>query len=191
MTGYRKLMKKVLLVLMFILCLGVSQAQAADFSKYSNDYKVKAALEVLENIGSNDVFARLNQNKMKIMFYDLSSIDYSYSNHYAVASTDENGENYILINEKFKNSPKEAIACLIAHESVHVLPKATLEEEVRATTTEVQTWLKVADRVSNSNDKLVQREMKLADNYRLSTPSNNTIANAIASNSFYRNQFGL
>lgn len=111
--------------------------------------------------------------------------------HYAVASTDENGENYILINEKFKNSPKEAIACLIAHESVHVLPKATLEEEVRATTVEVQTWLKVADKVSNSNDKLVQREMKLADNYRLSTPSNNTIANAIASNSFYKNQFGL
>ena len=51
--------------------------------------------------------------------------------------------------------------------------------------------MKVADKVSNSNDKLVQREMKLADNYRLSTPSNNTIANAIASNSFYKNQFGL
>lgn len=184
-------MKKLLLVLTFILCLGVSQAQAADFSKYSNDYKVKAALEVLENIGSNDVFARLDKNKIKIMFYDLSSIDYSYSNHYAVASTDENGENYILINEKFKNSPKEAVACLIAHESVHVLPKATLEEEVRATTTEAETWLKVADRVTNTNDKLVQREMRLADNYRLSTPSNNKITQAIASNSFYKSQFSL
>ena len=184
-------MKKILLVLAFIFFLGINQAQAADFSRYTDDYKVQAALGVLENIGSNDVFTRLNQNNMKIMFYDLSSIDYSYSNHYAVASTDENGENYILINEKFKNSPKEAIACLIAHESVHVLPKATLEEEVRATTTEVQTWFKVCDKVAVSDDKLVQREMRLADNYKLSTPNNNTIANAIASNSFYKSQFNL
>lgn len=181
-------MKKLLLVLMFIMFLGVNQAQAVDFSKYSDDYKVKNALEVLENIGSNDVFERLDKNKIKIMFYDLSMIDYSYSKHYAVASTDENGENYILINATFKNSPKEAIACLIAHESVHVLPRATLEEEVRATTTEIQTWLKVCDKVANVNDKLVQREIKLADNYKLSTPNNNLIAQAIASNSFYKTQ---
>ena len=119
------------------------------------------------------------------MFYDLTMIDYSYANHYAVASTDENGENFILINSKFQNSPKEAIACLIAHESVHVLPQATMAEEVQATTVEVQTWLKVRANVTNTNDKLVQREMKLADNYEA---DNNRIAQAIASNSFYQAQ---
>ena len=101
------------------------------------------------------------------------------------ASTDENGENFILINSKFQNSPKEAIACLIAHESVHVLPQATMAEEVQATTVEVQTWLKVRANVTNTNDKLVQREMKLADNYEA---DNNRIAQAIASNSFYQAQ---
>lgn len=165
--------------------LGVNQAQAANVSKYSDDYKVQAALTVLENIGSNDVFTRLDKNQVKIMFYDLTMIDYSYANHYAVASTDENGENFILINSKFQNSPKEAIACLIAHESVHVLPQATMAEEVQATTVEAQTWLKVRANVSNTNDKLVQREMKLADNYEA---DNNRIAQAIASNSFYQSQ---
>ena len=178
-------MRKVLVVLMFIMFLGVNQAQAANVSKYSDDYKVQAALTVLEKIGSNDVFTRLDKNQVKIMFYDLTMIDYSYANHYAVASTDENGENFILINSKFKNSPKEAIACLIAHESVHVLPQATMAEEVQATTVEAQTWLKVRANVTNTNDKLVQREMKLADNYEA---DNNKIAQAIASNSFYQAQ---
>ena len=178
-------MRKVLVVLMFIMFLGVNQAQAANVSKYSDDYKVQAALTVLENIGSNDVFTRLDKNQVKIMFYDLTMIDYSYANHYAVASTDENGENFILINSRFQNSPKEAIACLIAHESVHVLPQATMAEEVQATTVEVQTWLKVRANVTNTNDKLVQREMKLADNYEA---DNNRIAQAIASNSFYQAQ---
>ncbi len=178
-------MRKVLVVLMFIMFLGVNQAQAANVSKYSDDYKVQAALTVLENIGSNDVFTRLDKNQVKIMFYDLTTIDYSYANHYAVASTDENGENFILINSKFQNSPKEAIACLIAHESVHVLPQATMAEEIQATTVEAQTWLKVRANVTDTNDKLVQREMKLADNYEA---DNNRIAQAIASNSFYQAQ---
>ena len=178
-------MRKVLVVLMFIMFLGVNQAQAANVSKYSDDYKVQAALTVLENIGSNDVFTRLDKNQVKIMFYDLTMIDYSYANHYAVASTDENGENFILINSKFQNSPKEAIACLIAHESVHVLPQATMAEEIQATTVEAQTWLKVRANVTDTNDKLVQREMKLADNHEA---DNNRIAQAIASNSFYQAQ---
>lgn len=178
-------MRKVLVVLMFIMFLGVNQAQAANVSKYSDDYKVQAALTVLENIGSNDVFTRLDKNQVKIIFYDLTMIDYSYANHYAVASTDENGENFILINSKFQNSPKEAIACLIAHESVHVLPQATMAEEIQATTVEAQTWLKVRANVTDTNDKLVQREMKLADNYEA---DNNRIAQAIASNSFYQAQ---
>lgn len=178
-------MRKMLLVLMFIMFLSVNQAVAANVSKYSDDYKVQSALEVLNKIGSEDVFARLDKTQSKIMFYDLTMIDYSYANHYAVASTDENGENFILINSKFQNSPKEAIACLIAHESVHVLPQATMAEEVQATTVEAQTWLKVGGNVTNTNDKLVQREMKLASNYQA---DNNRIAQAIASNSFYQTQ---
>ena len=41
-------------------------------------------------------------------------------------------ELYLLI-QLIKNAPIEQIACLIAHESCHVLRKATLEEETTAT----------------------------------------------------------
>lgn len=181
-------MKKLVLCLIFIVLFSVNQAFAINFSKYSDDYKIQSALEVLNNIGSNDVFERLDKTKSKIIFYDLTMIDYAYANFYAVASTDEYGENYILINSKFKNSPKEAIACLIAHESVHILPQATLQEEVQATTVEAQTWLKVCKNVKNTNDKLVEREIKLARNYKESTPNNNLITQAISSNRFYKSQ---
>lgn len=184
-------MKKVLLIIaLFLLCS--CSVQAANFSNYTTDSKIISALNVLENIGANDVFTRLNQNSEKIMFYDLSLIDTSYAKDYAISSTDENGQNFILINSKFENSPREAIACLIAHESVHVLPRATLDEETRATTTEAQTWLKVKQGVSqSSNDDLVKRETKLANLYESSTHGENLIKRSIENNSFYQQQLAM
>lgn len=185
-------MKKILLVIMALFVLSINQVQAANFNKYSDDSKITAALSVLENIGSADVFARLDKSSAKIVFYDLTLMSYSYANDYAVSSTDENGNNYILINEKFRNSPKEAIASLIAHESVHQLPHATLDEEVRATTTEAQTWIKLQNNANlNVSDALVNRENKLAKMYKMSTPDENLIKESIANNSFYQQQLAL
>lgn len=185
-------MKKVLLVVMALFLLCANKALASNFSKYSDDSKVISALNVLENVGESDVFSRLDKSSTKIIFYDLSLMSFSYAKHYAVSSTDENGNNYILINERFRNAPKEAIACLIAHESVHVLPQATLAEEVSATTKEAQTWLKVRSAVGvTSTDDLVKRENKLALLYESSTPSENLIKNSIANNSFYQQQLAM
>lgn len=184
-------MKKILwlIIALFLLCF--NQVSAASFDKYSDDVKVINALKVLENIGSNDVFERLDKGSVKIMFYDLTLMSFSYAKHYAVSSTDESGNNYILINEKFRNSPTEAIACLIAHESVHQLPQATLDEEVRATTTEAKTWIKLGSAITNSNDALVNRENKLAMMYKSSTSSENLIKESIENNSFYQKQLAM
>jgi hypothetical protein len=185
-------MKKVLLVIMALFVLSFNKVQASNLNNFSDDSKIISALSVLENIGSDDVFTRLGKSSTKIIFYDLTLISYSYAKHYAVSSTDENGNNYILINEKFRNAPKEAIACLIAHESVHQLPQATLEEEVKATTTEAQTWLKVKNSVSpDVSDALINRENKLANLYKTSTPSDNLIKDLIANNSFYQQQLAM
>lgn len=168
-------------------------AQATNMNKYSDNGKIESALNILESINANDVFNRLDNGSIKIMFYDLSLIDYSYAKHYAVSSTDENGNNYILINERYQNAPAEAIASLIAHESVHVLPQATMDEEVQATTTEARTWLRLKDRVSsdyNSNE-LVKRENNLGIMYQASTGSSNLIKASIASNSFYQQQLAM
>lgn len=187
-------MKKILVVVMALFVLSFNQAYAkgSDLSRFSDDSRVISALEVLQNVGSDDVFSRLDKSGTKIIFYDLSLMSFSYAKHYAVSSTDENGNNYILINEKYRNSPKEAVACLIAHESVHVLPQANLDEEVRATTTEAQTWMKLKDSVSNqSGDDLVVRENKLANMYRASTSGQNLIRESIANNSFYQQQLAM
>lgn len=185
-------MKKFLLVVTAIFLLSANCVYAKDLYKYSNDTKVTDALEVLESIGANDVFSRLDKNEFKIMFYDLSLMDFSYAKHFAVSSTDENGNNYILINERFRYSPKEAIACLIAHESVHVSPQATLNEETRATTEEAQTWIKLRGRVSTSEENtLIARENKLARLYQSSTTGNDLIRESIAGNSFYQQQLAM
>lgn len=186
-------MKKVLLVVMALFVLSINKVQASDFYKYSDDSKINAALEVLQNIGSNDVFSRLDKSETKIIFYDLSLMSYSYAKDYAISSTDESGNNYILINEKFKSAPKEAIACLIAHESIHTLAHPTLDEEVRATTTEAITWIKVRNQaaMSDSNNALVTRENKLANLYKSSAPGENLIKNLIANNSFYQQQLAM
>lgn len=179
-----------LVVLMFLL--SVNKVLAVDFNNYTDDVKIISALEVLNNVGSKDVFDRLNKSSTRIIFYDLSLMSFSYANHYAVSSTDESGNNYILINEKFRNSPKEAIACLIAHESVHQLSHATMDEEVKATTAEAQTWLKLQDGVKvNSNDQLVNRENKLARMYKMSTAHQDLIRESIANNAFYQQQLAM
>lgn len=185
-------MKKIIGLVTLMFLLSVSKVQAVDFNNYSDDAKVLSALEVLDNIGSSDVFDRLDKSSTRIIFYDLSLMSFSYAKHYAVSSTDDSGNNYILINEKYRNAPKEAIACLIAHESVHQLEHATLDEEVKATTVEAQTWLKLAGRVDvNVNDALVNRENKLASMYKMSISRQNLIRESIASNNFYKQQLAL
>ncbi len=185
-------MKKMFLVLTALFVLSINQAFAYNLNNFSDDTKVISALKVLENTGSDDVFSRLEKSKTRIIFYDLTLISYSYAKHYAVASTDENGNNFILINEKFKSSPKEAIACLIAHESVHQLSQATLDEETLATKTEAQCWLKLKDYVNASyQDDLVNRLNKLATMYNNSNPSQDLIKISIMNNSFYKEQLAL
>lgn len=183
-------MKKFIGLVMLMFLLSVSKVQAVDFNNYTDDAKISSALELLDGIGSNDVFDRLDNSSTRIIFYDLSLMSYSYAKHYAISSTDESGNNYILINEKYRNSPTEAIACLIAHESVHQLSHATLDEEVRATTVEAQIWLRLGG-ISNTGDALVSRENKLARMYKMSTQRQNLIKESIASNSFYQQQLAL
>ncbi len=172
---------------MFILFLSINTSDAYDLNKMSDNSKIISALKVLEENNQTDVLTRLNKHKIKIMFYDLSMISYTYSKHYAVASTDEYGDNYILINTNLSSSPKEALACLIAHESVHELAQATHEEEVRATTTEAKTWMLLKDKVSEKyeNDILVKRLNNLL---AMHETGNNLISKAISNNAFYQKQ---
>ncbi len=186
LLGYFK-MKKLITALILMFFLSVNAAYAYDINNISDNTRIISALKILEDNNQTDVLARLNKHKVKIIFYDLSLLSYSYAKHYAVASTDEYGDNYILINSNLSSSPKEALACLIAHESVHELEHATYEEEVRATITEAKTWLLLKDKVSGKyeNDILVKRLNNLL---AMHETGDNLIAKAISNNAFYQKQ---
>jgi len=172
-----------------ILCF-CAGANAANLDKITKDAKLKDALIILEQNGSEHLVNSLEKNKVQVRFYDLSSLSFDYAKHYAMRADTVDGKQYILINNRFENAPIEAIACLVAHESMHNLPNATFAEEVMATTVEATTWIKIRNNVDyeNSNNALVKRLNRNADRYLSSV---NGIAEAISQNSTYRKQFNL
>ena len=181
-------MKNVLVAVLVFFTLTITQAFAYNLKNFSNDTKILAAMELLEQKGEYDVFANLQKNSVKIKFYSLSM-----SNVYAANAYDEFGRRVILINSVYKNAPVEQIACLIAHESCHTARKATLDEETTATSKEAACWTKLRKtNVTYPETKLTKRLDKVAGLYVASNQDgNNYIQDKIASSSFYKAQFNL
>ena len=156
---------------------------------FSQDEDIRDALKLLKNIGADAVFENLQSNSVKIIFYDLSMIKYSYSNCYAINSVDNWGERYILINSKYRRASKEELACLIAHESFHKGKVATMSEETLATQKEAYYWsiLKVPGKIYNQT-ALTNRLNKLACLYNDSSENENLIERRIQNSKFYQEQ---
>ncbi len=181
-------MKKALVVIFVFFALTISQAFAYNVESFSNDTTIISAMKLLEKNGEYDVFANLKKNSVKIKFYNLSG----YGTVYAANTYDNYGRRVILINSTYKNAPIEQIACLIAHESCHVLRKATLEEETTATQKEAACWAKLKNNsVTYPDTKLTKRLNKISNLYLASSDGNNYIQDKIASSSFYKTQFGM
>lgn len=183
-------MKNAFVAMFVFMFLTISQAFAYNMSDFSSDSTIISAMQLLEANGENEVFANLKKNAVKVKFYNLSIYG---QNVYAANTYDNNGRRVILINSIYKNAPVEQIACLIAHESCHVLRKATLEEETIATSKEAACWAKLKnDAVTYPETKLTKRLDKIAGLYIASTQDgNNYIEDKIASSSFYKAQFGI
>ncbi len=173
---------------MALFVLSINTAFAANVNSYSQDAKIRSALALLDKNGAVEVFDNLDFQKAQVMFYDFSLISFSQAKHYAMKAKNGN-KNYILINSRYKNAPVEAVACLIAHESFHKLPKATFEEEVTATTQEAAYWMKLGNKSKDyGDDPLVSRLNGLSDLYSASGGRNNLIKEKIANSSFYQTQ---
>ena len=185
-------MKRFILTVLCTLFISVSPALAYNMNHFTKDFKVSDALVLLERAGADEVFDNLQENSVKIMFYDLSLLSYSYRYHYAINGENNMGERYILINTRYKNCSTEEIACLIAHESCHKAKVATLAEETLATQTEAKYWLKLkkTNKVYNESD-LKDRLDNLAYLYSHSDKNNNKIEERIANSDFYRSQLSL
>ncbi|MCM1265999.1 MAG: hypothetical protein NC200_07355 [Candidatus Gastranaerophilales bacterium] len=184
--------KRVLLVIACLFVMVSNQVSAANVRNFSDDEQIRAALTLLNNIGAEDVFDNLQENSVKIKFYDLSQLSYEYKNHFATNSTDVWGNRYILINTKYKNAPTEQIACLIAHESCHKGSVATLEEETTATRKEAQYWtILKKHNVAYVDSALLQRLESLKNLESSTTVSHDYIQERISNSSFYQNQLAV
>ena len=185
-------MKKFVVLFTAFVFLTLNQAFAYRAADFSSDAKIIAAINLLEQTGETDVLRNLKRNAVRISFDDLTSYTYNANKAFALSTYNRYGTRVIMINSLYKNAPVEQIACLVAHESMHVKRVADLEEETIATQKEAATWtrLKVASK-TYPDTKLTRRLDKLSNMYLASSEGNNIIQSKIASNGFYRAQLGL
>ena len=186
------MLKRVLVLLACLFVLSSSAVSAMNVKYFSEDLKIREALAMLDDIGAKEIFDNLQENSVKIQFYDITQISYSYSRHFAMNTTDTWGNRYILINSRYKNAPTEQIACLIAHESCHKGRVATLAEETTATRTEAKYW-QVLKRHNHeyANTALTNRLNSLANLESSSTVNHDYIQDRISNSKFYQSQLAV
>ena len=162
---------------------------AVHHQKYSSDAKIIAALNVLKEINAKEIFDNLDIMNAEIKLYDFELLGYEYRKHYAL-NTKKNGKTIIAINSRYENSPAEAIASLIVHESFHKMKIATLDEEVFCTMMEAKYWkiLKVPGKHYSDNDVLVFKLDNWVVMYASITKDYNPIRTKIANSAFYKDR---
>ena len=187
-----KFMSKIVVLfsaLVIMLCSNV--ALAADYTANTKQPVLTAALNKLEAMNNTKVLnvikGQNSTNKpIKIMFRNLEVMGYGTCE--AVTAKAADGSLVILISANYKTAPVEAIACLIAHESVHHENTKTYEEEVKAWTTEVQTWLTFTNNnpsLKTTDSKLVKRLNYLSKLYTKDGNQMTSIEGLIANNPAY------
>ena len=189
-----KFMSRVLvLVCTFVIMTLSNIAVASDFTANTKQPVLTEALNRLEAINNTKVINVIKgQNStnqpIKIMFRDLVALGYGTCE--AVTAKASDGRLVILISSNYKEAPVEAIACLIAHESVHHENTKTYEEEVRAWTMETRTWLAFTEQnpsLKSQASKLVKRLNYLSKLYVNDGNQNTSIAALIANQPAYAN----
>jgi hypothetical protein len=182
-----------LIVAIFFYGLNFSFCQNSNYYSVSQDTKILNSLKVFERTGNEEALniIRRKDNNLKIIFYDLGLLSFDYASHYAVATSDGQGTDYILINSRFDDEPDEAIASIIAHELTHQLSQTTMEEEIRAWTNETKQWIyckKNNPKLAALDEKkypMVRRLNYLETLYREGNSSNRLIAEVVEHNSTY------
>lgn len=184
--------KNILVLFSALILMSVSNvALAADYTANTKQPVLTEALNRLEAMNNTKVLNVLKgQNStnqpVKIMFRNLVALGYGTCE--AVTAKTADGKLVILISSDYKTAPVEAIACLIAHESVHHENTKTYEEEVRAWTTEVQTWVSFTQlnpSLKLDSSKLVKRLNYLSKLYEKDGNQTTSIENLIANNPAY------
>ena len=139
-------------------------------NRLSDDDRIRKALQLV----SPKVIDAFEYRSVKIK-WDSSLA----SNVFACRAVDSFGNNFILINYRYKRAPIEQIACLLVHESCHVKDKADFEEEVYATSEERLAWRQLKKDITYEETPLYLRLEKI------SKMSYNEVMSYIEESNFY------
>lgn len=184
--------RKVVVLFSALILMSISSvAFAADFTVNTKQPALTAALNKLAVMNNTQVLNVIQgQNSthkpIKIMFRNLAALGYGTCE--AVTAKSADGRLVILISAEYKNAPAEAIACLIAHESVHHANTKTYQEEVKAWTSEVKTWVSFTQTnpsLKSNSSKLVKRLNYLSKLYSNDGNQMTSIESLIANNPAY------
>lgn len=163
-------MLKTVCKIVFISILLSSATFCKELS--TDQQKIDSAIQIIGQYGFKKNIAILQGNNyshmpVKIIFKDLSELDFTYAKHYAISATDNNGDLYILINNLLKNSDVRVLACLILHESNHCKENKpdSVVEEILSHEQEIFLYMSLLNEDATLkdliNDKLVVRENRL------------------------------
>ncbi len=186
-----KFMSRVIVLFSALVLLSINSVLAADYTANTKQPVLTEALNRLEAMNNTKVLnvikgQNATHKPIKIMFRNLEALGYGTCE--AVTAKTADGSLVILISSNYKTAPVEAVACLIAHESVHHENTKTYEEEVRAWDTEVNTWIsftQVNPSLKLSDSKLVKRLNYLSKLYTKDGNQMTSIANLIANQPAY------
>lgn len=177
---------KIILICLFLSSVALCKELGSD------EQKINSAIEILKSYGYNESITIIEggnytKKPVRIIFKDLSELNFSYAKHYAITANDSNGDLYILINKDLKYSSVKALACLILHEVNHCKYNKpdSLSEEIFAHTQETMLYMRLLaddETLQNKeNDRLITRLNKLKKIYddaiRLYLGNNSTYVN--------------
>jgi len=180
-----------LIVIIFFYGLNISFCQ--NYYNVSQDTKILSSLRVFERTGNEEALNLIKKkdDNLKIIFYDLGLLSYNYASYYALATSDGQGTDYILINSKYENEPEDAIASIIIHELTHQLQRTTMDEEIKAWTNEARQWIeckKINPELVSLDEKkypMVRRLNYLEKLYKEANYSSRLIAEVVENNTAY------
>lgn len=188
-----------IIVLFVVLLFSVSStgAFASESSANSNDTLINKAVALTQTLNNSVVNVLQGQNStghpVKVQFANLSAISVDYINTDAVTLIGEDGHMTIYIDKSFQNSPPEAIACLLEHETTHSDSVSSISEEVIAWTKEATSWITFTRnnptlaKMDENTFPLIGRLNYITELYKEAGNTSTGIRNEILSTGVYTN----
>ncbi|MBK8190429.1 MAG: hypothetical protein IPK79_08265 [Vampirovibrionales bacterium] len=123
-----------------------SSAVNLPLAQVSRDAAILTALSRLRGTGAEPALSAIVNRHGRVIFKDLREISKQVKDFDALSWISPSGQWMIFINVKHQSAPPEALAALIAHESLHCDPHNSIEEEIAGWTQEAMTWSELKQR---------------------------------------------